>query len=104
MKPAILPGETFNLRIVREGKDKGQGVGYLPDGTIEYLGRSDHQVKIRGLRIELVPGEAVYLVRPDRQAEARRAFLRRIPADGRGRSEQRREVRVRAGLSARQHG
>src|SRR5256885_17051647 len=28
MKPAILPGEVFSLRIVREGKDKGQGVGY----------------------------------------------------------------------------
>jgi arthrofactin-type cyclic lipopeptide synthetase B len=26
---------------------------YLPDGTIEYLGRNDDQVKIRGLRIEL---------------------------------------------------
>jgi len=26
---------------------------YLPDGTIEYLGRIDHQVKIRGFRIEL---------------------------------------------------
>jgi uncharacterized protein YacL len=24
----------LNLRIVREGKDKGQGVGYLPDGTM----------------------------------------------------------------------
>jgi amino acid adenylation domain-containing protein len=26
---------------------------YLPDGNIEYLGRTDHQVKIRGFRIEL---------------------------------------------------
>ena len=34
MKPAILPGETFGLKIVREGRDKGQGVGYLNDGTM----------------------------------------------------------------------
>jgi uncharacterized protein YacL len=30
----LLPGETLSLRLVREGKDKGQGVGYLPDGTM----------------------------------------------------------------------
>lgn len=34
MKPAILPGERFSLRIAREGKDKDQGVGYLNDGTM----------------------------------------------------------------------
>ena len=27
LKPVILPGEVFTLKIVREGKDKGQGVG-----------------------------------------------------------------------------
>jgi uncharacterized protein YacL len=34
LRVVLLPGETLNLRIVREGKDKGQGVGYLPDGTM----------------------------------------------------------------------
>src|SRR5256886_11026767 len=34
MKTVILTGESFSLKIVREGKDKGQGVGYLNDGTM----------------------------------------------------------------------
>jgi surfactin family lipopeptide synthetase C len=32
---------------------------YLADGTIEYLGRTDHQIKIRGIRIELGEIDAV---------------------------------------------
>src|ERR1051325_9524254 len=34
MRLVLVPGEMLSLRIVREGKDKGQGVGYLPDGTM----------------------------------------------------------------------
>jgi uncharacterized protein YacL len=34
MKAALIPGEVVQLKIVREGRDKGQGIGYLPDGTM----------------------------------------------------------------------
>jgi uncharacterized protein YacL len=34
LRVVLLPGEVVNLRIAREGRDKGQGVGYLPDGTM----------------------------------------------------------------------
>src|SRR5207244_875971 len=36
----------------------------LPDGNIEYLGRTDHQVKIRGFRIELGEIETVLAQHP----------------------------------------
>jgi uncharacterized protein YacL len=34
LKPEFVPGERFELKIVREGKERGQGVGYLDDGTM----------------------------------------------------------------------
>jgi uncharacterized protein YacL len=34
LRSILLPGELLSMRIVREGKDKGQGIGYLPDGTM----------------------------------------------------------------------
>jgi len=34
MRTLLLPGEVITLRVAREGKDKGQGIGYLPDGTM----------------------------------------------------------------------
>lgn len=34
LRPAVFVGEAFPLNINREGKERGQGVGYLPDGTM----------------------------------------------------------------------
>ena len=34
VKSVVLPGETMNIRVIQEGKEVGQGVGYLDDGTM----------------------------------------------------------------------
>jgi uncharacterized protein YacL len=34
VKPALLPGEELRVRVIQPGKDAGQGVGYLDDGTM----------------------------------------------------------------------
>jgi uncharacterized protein YacL len=34
MKTTLLPGEEIEVKVIQEGKEKSQGVGYLPDGTM----------------------------------------------------------------------
>jgi uncharacterized protein YacL len=34
VKPAVLPGEEIRVRVIQEGKEAGQGVGFLDDGTM----------------------------------------------------------------------
>jgi uncharacterized protein YacL len=50
LKPVILPGEIFTLRVVREGKDKGQGVGYLNDGTMVVINNAQSMIGQQGQR------------------------------------------------------
>ncbi|HTV63231.1 MAG TPA: PIN domain-containing protein [Verrucomicrobiae bacterium] len=44
LKTILLPGEVLQLKIVREGKDKGQGIGYLPDGTMVVVGNAQQHI------------------------------------------------------------
>lgn len=51
LKPALVPGETLSVVLVREGEQPGQAVGYLDDGTMIVAEQAAHLV---GERAELV--------------------------------------------------
>jgi uncharacterized protein YacL len=44
LKPVVLPGEEMMLQIVKEGKEAGQGVGYLDDGTMVVVGDGQRHI------------------------------------------------------------
>src|SRR5882724_8616083 len=44
LKGVLLPGEMLQLKIMREGKEKGQGVGYLPDGTMVVVNNAQARI------------------------------------------------------------
>lgn len=41
LKPLVLPGEIMTARIIKEGKETGQGVAYLDDGTMVIVDNGD---------------------------------------------------------------
>ena len=34
VKSVVLPGEVLRINVIQEGKEYGQGVGYMDDGTM----------------------------------------------------------------------
>ena len=50
LKPVVLPGESMSLFIMKEGKEREQGVGYLDDGTMVVVEDGKRHI---GKRVEL---------------------------------------------------
>lgn len=44
LKPQILPGENFTIKLIQKGDDRGQAVGYLPDGTMVVAENSANKI------------------------------------------------------------
>ncbi len=51
LKPVVLPGENMAVRLIKEGKEAGQAVAYLDDGTMVVVDNSSHLI---GETIEVV--------------------------------------------------
>jgi uncharacterized protein YacL len=51
LKPIVLPGETIHIQILKEGKEPGQGVAYLDDGTMVVV---EEGRKIIGKELDVV--------------------------------------------------
>jgi uncharacterized protein YacL len=44
IRPLLIPGEAITVKVVQKGKEKNQGVGYLPDGTMIVVEGGDKYV------------------------------------------------------------
>ena len=51
VKPVVLPGEEMVVQVIKEGKEIGQGVGYLDDGTMIVI---ENGKKLMGDTIKVV--------------------------------------------------
>ncbi len=51
LKPVVLPGETIRVFVLKEGKEAGQGVAYLDDGTMVGV---DHAKRWIGKNVDVV--------------------------------------------------
>lgn len=68
VRPSYIPGDTIDLKILREGKEPAQGVGYLSDGTM---------VVVEDAR-EYVGGELQVIVTSSLQTSAGRMIFARL--------------------------
>lgn len=67
MKVALVAGEEFTVKITHEGREREQGVGYLPDGTMVVVenakGRVGQDVTVIITKIHQTPAGQLFFAR-----------------------------------------
>jgi uncharacterized protein YacL len=70
VKSVLLPGEMLCVRVIQEGKESGQGVGYLDDGTMVVIenGREyiDQETNVLVTKVLQTAAGRMIFARPDR--------------------------------------
>jgi uncharacterized protein YacL len=72
LRPAVLPGELLHVKVIREGREYDQGVGYLDDGTM---------IVVEGGRV-LMGREVEVEVTSVLQSPSGKMIFTKIPSDG----------------------
>lgn len=83
VKPVLLPGEDIFIKIMQDGKELGQGVGYLDDGTMivveggrQYMGTTIEVTVTRVL--QTVAGRMIF-AHPKQQEKKTDGFTAQSP-------------------------
>ena len=90
LKPVVLPGELMQVFIIKEGKEQGQGVAYLDDGTMVVV---DQARKALGKTIDVSVSSVL-------QTTAGKMIFCRWPEAGAFVEEARRDIRPASGATA----
>ena len=69
LRPVVLPGEALEVRLIKEGKEYNQGVGYLEDGTMVVV---DNARRFIGQNVHVEVGSVL-------QTSAGRMIFGRLP-------------------------
>jgi len=77
LRPEVQPGDGLQLKIVRDGKEADQGVGYLEDGTMVVVeggkGRSGERIAVTVTGALQTPTGRMVFARSDQEAPPRRS-------------------------------
>jgi len=71
LRPVVLPGESMDIRLIKEGKEYNQGVGYLEDGTMVVV---DNGRRFIGQNMRVIVGSVL-------QTAAGRMIFGKLPED-----------------------